>query len=187
MPGAFGLAECLRDDRVDTTALVELHPTLDVFQLYRSGVLTPGAEAQIQGGGALRALPGGGKIEIDNQLVSIAWHPALPLRVFICPRCEGDCYKLHRVAGAWRCRRCHKLDYQSRHRHRTIPGFNRLVSLRRRIGADLTPFSPLPAKPLAARRHWRLVREIRQLETRLLEHARRDVAEVLERRHANRS
>jgi hypothetical protein len=49
-----------------------------------------------------RAVHEGGKIEIENQSVRVAWHKALPLRVFMCPSCEGDKYRLHRV-DAWAC------------------------------------------------------------------------------------
>src|ERR1700722_4945717 len=36
----------------------------------------------------VRAVHEGGKTEIDNQSVRVAWHKALPLRVFICPSCH---------------------------------------------------------------------------------------------------
>jgi len=108
----------------------------------------------------------------------------LPLRCFICPRCQCDRYKLYRVGGVWACRQCHLLTYSSRHRGRTIPGLSRVRYLRRRLGADLTPFTPLPMKPLTARGQLRLAREIRRLEQALIEHGRRDVCEVLEKRYA---
>ena len=134
----------------------------------------------------LRAVHEAGKIEIDGQLVCTAPHKVLPLRMFVCPLCGRDWYRLHQVGGVWACRTCHALRYTSRHCNRTIR-LNRLRFLRRRIGADLTPFTPLPSKLLSARGHWRIAQEIRQLEQALLEHTRCDVAEVLERRHATRS
>lgn len=182
MPGAFGLLDDVCHDRVPNDRLVETHTMLDVHVLHREGLLVPGVEARLEDGGYFRAIREGGKIEIDGQHIRVGWHPALPLRVFVCPVCARDCYRMHQVGSVWACRTCHRLDYACRHRSRTIPGLNRLRYLRRRIGADPTPFAPLPVKPLHARLHWRLVREIRHLEAALLDHARRNVAEVLERR-----
>jgi hypothetical protein len=187
-PGTFGLADDVCHDRVPTERLTSSHPMLDVHQLAREGLLAPGTEARIDGGeghgGYRLAVAGGGILEIDGQQIQVGWHRSLPLPCFICPRCGRGCYKLHRVGGVWACRTpCHRLTYASRHIGRTIPKLHRIRFLRRRIGADPTPFSPLPVKPLHARKHQRLCREIRELERALIEHGRRDVALVLERRY----
>ena len=61
MPGAFGLLDGWHDTLVQTHALVESDPAIDVHQLHRDGLLTPGAETQIEGGASLRPIPEGGK------------------------------------------------------------------------------------------------------------------------------
>ena len=77
-------------------------------------------------------------------------------RVFTCGRCRRACYHLIHVED-WACRKCQQrrygLDYRSRHFHRTIPGFNRLIYLRRLISAG-PPFSKIASRPqvLADRR-----------------------------------
>jgi hypothetical protein len=78
------------------------------------------------------------------------------------------------------------LDWSCRHRYRSIPGLNRLIGLRRRLGADLRPFSPLPAGPIRRLKDKRLVLEIERLEAGLVGHLREDINDVLERRHASR-
>lgn len=83
-----------------------------------------------------RAIPGTGKVLLDEQQIGIGWQRGLPLRCFICPVCGTDRHKLHRVGGIWTYRRCHQLDYSSRRRHRTIPGLNRLRFLRRRLSGQ---------------------------------------------------
>src|SRR5262249_6092334 len=165
MPGAFGLADDVCHDRVLPDRLVESHVMADVHMLHREGLLVAGTEARLGAadvdGGYNLATPEAAKVLLEGQQIRVSWDPALPLRCFICPRCQCDRYKLYRVGGVWACRQCHLLTYSSRHRGRTIPALSRVRYLRRRLGADLTPFTPLPMKPLTARRHWRLAREIR--------------------------
>ena len=124
-----------------------------------------------------------GKISIDGQPVVIGTHPALLQPVFICPACRRIRYKLFEVGGRWACYRCHELTHACRHVHRTIPNLHRLKRLRRKIGADSQLFTPIASKPSYATRYWRIVAEIRQLEAGLVQHARRDVCDVIERRH----
>jgi hypothetical protein len=73
------------------------------------------------------------------------------------------------------------MTYQSRHRFRAIPGYARALYLRRPIGASPLLFTLLPAKPPWSRRQRKLAREIRAIEARLLQHAREDVNQVLEK------
>ena len=47
------------------------------------------------------------------------------------------------------CRTCSRLDYASCHLHRSVPGIHRVMRLRRKIGADVHPFAPLPRHPRA--------------------------------------
>jgi len=188
MVAVFGLGERPQDDLVPPASLVEMNARVCVFQLRREGLLTVGIEVTIGGGdghgGYHLAVHEAGKVEIDSQRIQLAAHPMCNASVFVCPACGRDCYRLHCVNGTWACRRCHRLDYWCRHRNRTIPGLARIRYLRRRINADPQPFSPLPRKSLRARKHLRICKEIRALEQALVEHAREDVAAVLERRHA---
>jgi hypothetical protein len=171
-------------NRTPAERLVETHPCLDVHALCRAGLLVEGTEGTLQtaDGGCFRSVRTLGNFEIDGQAIPVRPHPSLPLMCFGC-RCGTDRYRMHLVNGVWACRDCHRLKYRSQCRGRSIPALTRIVYLRRRMSADLAPFSPLPVKPINAKRHWKLVREIRALEERLLEHATGDVCAVLERRY----
>ena len=128
---------------------------------------------------------GPGILTIGDQAIAIRLHLALPVEVFGCPKCHRDCYILHFVDDEWRCRTCPPArSYACR--HRKVPGLARIAFLRRRLHADPTPFSPLPAKRPGAWRHLALCREVRRLEAALLAHARDEVAAVLEKRYARR-
>src|SRR5262249_37333489 len=127
-----------------------------------------------------------GKIVIGDQAISIRSHRSLSLPVFVCPQCSTDRYRLHLIGGIWACRDCqkrrHRVDYACRHTQYSVPGWHRIGWLRRRIGADPRPFTPLPEMSLRHHRYRRLAREIRALEARLLRHGEK-VAAVLETRH----
>jgi hypothetical protein len=194
MAGCFGLAEDHHDHRTPLNQLVEAHPVVDCFQLYRLGLLAPGSSATIETGtGPCRLeTDAAGNLTLDGQPIRIVPHSALPLRAFECPRCLALKYRLHRVGQApaaeaapverWLCRICSQLHYNSRHCHRSVPGLHRARWLRRRIGVDPRLFTPIAPKPLNARRYWRLAHEIREIEERLVEHLRVGVADVLQRR-----
>jgi hypothetical protein len=165
--------------------------SVNVFQLRKAGLLAEGARGTVElgTGGSQPAVRGPGILTIGSQAIPIRPHAALPVEVFGCPSfCGKDRYRLHFLGGLWACRECHKerhgLDYACR--HRKVPGLARIAFLRRRLHADPTPFSPLPAKPPGAWRHLALCREVRRLEAVLLAHARDDVALVLEKRYARR-
>jgi hypothetical protein len=108
--------------------LVSDHPCIDAFKLQREGNLLAPRVAEIW---------------IDGERIGLALHPLVG-RVFICPMCNTNAYRLYRVE-AWGCRKCHGLSYASRHRGRTVPGWSRLIYLRRRIDAG-PPFSPIKRK-----------------------------------------
>src|SRR5215813_9826963 len=86
-----------------------------------------------------------------------------------------------RVLAPARLRRCSRLDYACRHRHRSVPGLNRLKWLRRRIGVDEAPFAPLPERPRSHTRYHRIADEIRSLEFGLVGYLG-EINRVLERR-----
>jgi hypothetical protein len=187
----FGRTERPQDDLVPAASLVENNPRCDVHELARQGLLVVGTRATVgdgeERGGYRLAIPEPGILEIDSQPLRLGWHRALPLRTFVCPTCNRDCYRLHRVSERWACRKCHRLDYSSRHRHRSIPGFNRAIYLRRRLGVDPQPFAPIAPQPLRRRRWWKLLLELRAIDGRLVEHLRQDVRAVLERRDGKSS
>jgi hypothetical protein len=176
-------------DRVPFERLTQAHPCVDCFALYREGLFAPGASARLETprGGYQIASHEAGKILIDGQPVRVGWHPALPQRVFICEACGQTRYKLFHVGGRWACARCQRLTHASRHHHRMLVGWHRLMLLRHKIGASPVPYTSITPKPLRQRRYWRIVLEIRQIEARLVGHIREDVSDVLERRDGRRS
>jgi len=181
MPGAFGLLDGWHVHDVQPERLTNAHPCLDCFRLAQDGVLCEGASG-VMGTGhreyQIAAHEGG--ILIAGTFISMRSHP-LNGRNFVCPRCGRGCYRIYEIDG-WACRTCHRLDYSSRHRNRTVPGLSRLTFLRRSIGEAATPFSLIAPRSLRARKFWRIVREIRWLEAGLVKHAQIDVCEALERR-----
>jgi hypothetical protein len=51
-------------------------------------------------------------------------------------------------AGTFACRGCCRYDYRSLHRQRFSSAFRRrIVNLRKKLGADPRPLSPLPERP----------------------------------------
>jgi len=168
--------------RVLLDRLTEARPCLDAAALHREGLMVEGASRLQTGHGGYLAATHDGGIYIDGFRIQLASAPVLPWTVFLCPACSCVRYKLYEVGGRWACYRCHGLSHASRHRYRTIPHYHRLMRLRRKIGADPRPFTPIAPKRRNAYRYWRIVREIRQLEAGLVQHARQDVSAVLERR-----
>jgi hypothetical protein len=88
-----------------------------------------------------------------------------------CPQCARMARVLYDPDGDenWRCQRCAKLDYSSRHELRDPLAM--AVELRRKIGADLALLSPLPARPTerhAARRYDLLTAELAVAENKAL-------------------
>jgi hypothetical protein len=187
MAGHFGLAGT-NNDSTPIARLLLAYPSLDVHELARSGALVDGAVMvfKIPDGGSRFARHEAGKFQIDDQAISIRSHPFLRMPVFVCPLCSADRYRLHLIGGVWACRDCqkrrHHVDYACRHTQRSVPAWHRIGWLRRRIGADPRLFTPLPIKSLRHHRYWRLAREIRALERRLIAHGE-NIANVLENRH----
>lgn len=187
--GAFGLWEppC---EKTPPGRLTSSHAVIDAFEVYRQGITVEGSSAVLQTPhgppeGYRLGLCTPGILEINGAPVRLVSHKCLPAPVFQCPVCSKDVYRLYDVGG-WRCRRCGNLTYESKCRHRSVPGLSRIVYLRRRLHADPTPFTPLPKKRPGAWKHFALCREVRRLEAALIAHARDDVAVVLEKRYARR-
>ena len=120
----------------------------------------------------------------QHQRVAIVWHSPLPWiakPAFVCPVCNLDCYGLHEKAGVFACRKCHGMSYASRHLYRTVPSVHRVARLRRKIGADPRPFTPLSRRPRHHIRFHRVVARILFDERALLGHLQ-TVTHDLERR-----
>ena len=145
--------------------LIETFPVIDVFSLEPK-----------DGEGAGLALATG--IQVDGQAVELRPHPALPLKMFVCPDCNASRYRLSEVDGRWSCRECHQLDWSSRHRNRRTP-FNRIIWLRGLIDAG-PPFEPIPRKDWRHRRFNRIRAEIHHLEG-LMVHALQRENDALEK------
>ena len=114
--------------------------------------------------------------------IELAWDEDLPgvkRAFYVCPKCGRRCRHIYLDYMA--CRICAKLDYASRHRYRTVPGYNRLLSLRAKIGAELAPFTPLPTLSPQATRKRKIAAEIGELEARLIGHLA-GINNALERR-----
>jgi hypothetical protein len=186
MSGVFGLLNDGNPYHFPSERLTSGAACVDVFALARDGLLTLGASATLRTGS--RACPlaaGEGQILIDETRIVVGSH-TLGMPLFVCPRCEHDAYRLYEVGGAWACRKCHRLDYACRHRNRTVPGYNRVLYLRRRLGVEIKPFAPLPDYPRSCTRKRALAAEIMTLEARLIGHLRRDVCNVIEQRDEHR-
>jgi hypothetical protein len=99
-------------------------------------------------------------IRIDWTDFNLAW--------FLCPRCGRRCKHLYFDELA--CRTCLGLENACRHVHRSVPGIHRIKRLRRRIGVDERPFSPIPRRQRHHLRYNRIADEIRGLELKLAGH-----------------
>jgi hypothetical protein len=139
MTGCFGLLNDPNHHHVPRERLTDGRPCVCCFALAREGMLMEGAKGTLQtqhGEYQLASRQGG--ILIGETFMAMQSHPRNG-RNFICPRCGRGCYRIYDADG-WACRKCHRLDYPSRHRNRSIPGLNRLLYLRRRVNASGYPF-----------------------------------------------
>src|SRR5262245_5927509 len=87
----------------------------------------------------------------------------------VCPSCMRWYRNLYVKDGVLACRRDHRIDYRSRHeaRYGAKRATNLSSKLRRKLGADETPFSELPPRPRhhgSARVYDRIAGEIAMLE-----------------------
>jgi hypothetical protein len=109
---------------------------------------------------------------LDGTPIAVVWDEPMAgvgRPWFECPQCGGRCRHVY-LREVIACRRCCRLDYACRHRHRAIPGFGRLLYLRRKIGADPKPFTPIAPRPRTHVRYHRIADQIRALEERLVGH-----------------
>jgi hypothetical protein len=154
--------------------LVEANPRLDVFMLHRIGVLVEGAVTRLTWGdhGGCQLVMRAPDILIEGTKVAVIWDEPMEgvSRPWLeCPACRQrvrHLYLRNRIA----CRRCHGLDYASRHLHRQTPGIHRVVRLRRKIGADPRPFIPILQRPKSHVRFHRIAERIRAEEASLVDY-----------------
>jgi hypothetical protein len=139
----------------------ENHSKLDINALHRAGALIEGAQTTWVWENGRKASLGAslGVIFLSGdreQTIRFEWLPFLNERFvrprFLCPGCGCGSYHLHEKAGVFACRRCCHYDYRSRHRQRFSPAFRHIAMLRKKLGADPRPLSPIPP-----RESWRRV------------------------------
>jgi len=77
-------------------------------------------------------------IWIDGARVPVVWDEPMAgagRPWFECPACGRRCRYVY-LRDVIACRTCHRLDYASRHLHRSVPGVHRVMRWRRMIGVD---------------------------------------------------
>lgn len=80
-----------------------------------------------------------------------------------------------------RCRVCLRLDYCSRHLHRSTPSVHRIMRWRRQLGIDPHPFAPIAKRKRHHLRYHRIVARI-LIEEEVLRGYLRKVSRDLDRR-----
>ena len=115
-----------------TRRLVENRLRLDAFKLNRIGAFAEGAVTRLKWGdhgGCLlaRHTP---NILVNGNSILVTWDEQARAW-FECPACGRRCKHLYLDALA--CRICCRLDYASRHLHRSVPGVHRVMRWRRKI------------------------------------------------------
>jgi hypothetical protein len=123
-----------------------------------------------------------------EQTIRVDWLPFLNDRHirprFLCPSCGRGCYHLHDKAGVFACKDCCRYDWRSRHRQRFSPAFRRIAMLRKRLGADPQPLSPLPPPPrqrMSRARYARLAAALARAEAAAYADVRRLLADLDQR------
>src|SRR5262249_48214347 len=128
--------------------------------LWRGGALTEGTipHGRFNNGLLLRRRFHAPNLIVEQgsqrQQVVVSWYSPYPpiIRPHLhCPTCDRGCYALYEVGGILTCRICGQLDYACRHINRHTPQLTRITRLRRKLGTDPAPFSPLPS--LSSLRH----------------------------------
>jgi hypothetical protein len=167
--------------------MVEDLPALDVLELYHAGGLVHGVSTILQWppsttvhiradhGRLIVAINGGLEVVVQVEyLALIGDRPHVR-----CPACDRRTYRLYLDGDWFGCRQCAGLAYAVRYERRWSPALQRVHKLRARLGAELTPFAPLPPRPyrgLAGPWHDRMVAQIQAAEAEVLEALRKTTA-----------
>ena len=173
MVGCFGLRDDNHPSHFPLDRLVENWPRLDVWMLLQCGALVEGAATVLvwgeKGCQLARQTP---DIWIDGARVPVVWDEPMAgagRPWFECPACGRRCRYVY-LRDVIACRTCHRLDYASRHLHRSVPGVHRVMRWRRMIGVDPHPFAAIPKRPRHHTRFHRIVARIRVEESKLVGH-----------------
>jgi hypothetical protein len=184
MCGAFGLCGDPNPTHFPGDRVAERFPRVDIRMLARCGGLVPGTTTELaieataeglQPGRTANVCRQGSGVTIDGVLVRLSWDVAFGVERpwFECPICSRRCRHVY-LRDSIACRRCHLLDYASRHLNRQMPALGRVERLRKRLGdCEAKPFAPLPTRITRGRSHAyhdRLVAMIHDEEAALLEH-----------------
>jgi hypothetical protein len=132
MPGAFGLLGDPHPSHFPADRLVENRQRVDTFKLNRIGAFVEGAVTRLAGSEKTYLLARHApNILVNGNPVLVVWdEQGRPW--FECPVC-GRRVK-HICFDIIACRICCRLDYASRHLHRSLPGVHRIMRWRRQIG-----------------------------------------------------
>jgi len=139
--------DCSTITEIPTTSrpirLIENRSRVDVWALQQCGALMDGATTELWAGlRGYQLATHAPNLWIGETRVLVIWDEQ-GRTWFECPACGRRCKHLY--FDELTCRICLRLDYSSRHLHRTVPGIHRIRQLRQRIGADPRPFAPLPS------------------------------------------
>ena len=77
-------------------------------------------------------------ILVDGTRITVTWDEPMAgvgRPWFECPACGRRCRYVY-LRDVIACRTCHRLDYASRHLHRSVPRVHRVMRWRRMIGVD---------------------------------------------------
>jgi hypothetical protein len=183
MPGAFGLLSDPHPSHFPADRLVENRARFDAHKLNRIGAFTEGTITKIawsEHGNPYQLARQTPNILVNGnpKPVLVVWDE-LGRAWFECPACHRRCKHIYFDGLA--CRICCRLDYASRHLHRSVSGVHRIVRWRRMIGIDPHPFAPIPKRQRHHKRYHRIVARILLEERALLGHLQ-TVTHDLERR-----
>jgi hypothetical protein len=178
----FGLQEDRHPWPFPLHRVIEPLEGLGIFELGRGGALTEGAYTTVKVGSIPCQLASHGvEIFVNGFPIQTRPHPMCAARVWVCPACGRDAYRVYLIAGAWICRRCGRLEHSSRRIHRTVFGRARALWIRRRLGLEARLFVPLPEIPQSHKRRYALLRELKLLESQLVKHLA-GINDAMERR-----
>jgi hypothetical protein len=136
-------------------SVVEDQPAIGVHHLHRAGALYPGVTTKWDwAGGVVEICAHGDCAVIGGHEVPMRWHAGTlggSWPSWQCPRCGRGAYLLYPIGGhGLACRLCGRLAHATAYSRSPAPW--QVRRLRRRLGADLQPFTPLPPRP--ARGGW---------------------------------
>jgi hypothetical protein len=168
-------------------------PALNVHQLHRAGALVLGTETRWQWGtfvATFRAEASGIVISAAGRETTVELHyePGTlgnDYPVFECPGCGVRRWTLY-LTDVVGCRGCLQIRYRSQHENDPNPALSRVAKIRRRLGAELGLFAPIPPRPgwQTGRAVWtydRLVAQLHEAEAQAVLELNRMVSKLARR------